>query len=144
MEELGGNEAFLDRFIAQHAAFFYYWIVVAAYIVNPTFCYNLNQAVEEHAYETYDEFLKVNKDWLESQPAPAVAQQYYRDGDLYLFDAHSCPNSDVKRRPKCDTLHDVFVAIRDDEAEHVKTMEYLQLDDDENVKKGPHGNVICN
>ena len=43
MEELGGNKNFLDRFIAQHAAFFYYWIVVFIYIVNPTLAYNLNE-----------------------------------------------------------------------------------------------------
>ena len=43
MEELGGNKNFVDRFVAQHAAFFYYWIVVFIYIVNPTLAYNLNE-----------------------------------------------------------------------------------------------------
>jgi hypothetical protein len=52
MEELGGSDQWFDRFIAQRAAFFYYWLVVAAYMANPSFAYNLNQAVEEHAYET--------------------------------------------------------------------------------------------
>ena len=35
MEELGGNKEFGDRFIAQHMAFFYYWLVVGVYIAAP-------------------------------------------------------------------------------------------------------------
>jgi ubiquinol oxidase len=31
-----------------------------------------------------------------------------------------------RRRPQIHNLYDVFVAIRDDEMEHVKTMEYFQ------------------
>lgn len=30
------------------------------------------------------------------------------------------------RTPTCDTLHDVFINIRDDEGEHVKTMAACQ------------------
>merc|ERR1712216_349992 len=30
------------------------------------------------------------------------------------------------RRPKIDTLYDVFVNVRNDEAEHMKTMEFCQ------------------
>ncbi len=43
MEELGGHKRFVDRFVAQHAAFFYYWFVVFFYIANPVFAYNLNE-----------------------------------------------------------------------------------------------------
>lgn len=35
MEDLGGNSEFSDRFIAQHIAFFYYWLVVGIYIAAP-------------------------------------------------------------------------------------------------------------
>jgi hypothetical protein len=130
-EELGGNDRWADRFIAQHAAFFYYWIVVTAYMINPSFAYNLNQAVEEHAYETYSKFIDENKNWLENLPAPKVAKDYYRDGDLYMFDEMhaSADPSAAARRPKCDTLYDVFCNVRDDEMEHVKTMAFLQEDD---------------
>ena len=131
MEELGGSDRWTDRFVAQHVAFFYYWIVVALYLVNPTFAYNLNQAVEEEAYQTYDNFIENNKEFLESQPAPEVAKKYYLGEDLYLFDAmhyDANGNRGTPRRPKMETLLDAFTAIRDDELEHVKTMAYLQED----------------
>ena len=132
MEELGGNSQFRDRFVAQHVAFFYYWIVVALYLYNPTLAYNLNQAVEEEAYQTYDKFLTENESMLKGQPAPEIAKEYYRDGDLYMFDQmHASNCEEVPRRPKCDSLFDVFVAIRDDEKEHVKTMAHLQLPDED-------------
>jgi ubiquinol oxidase len=146
MEELGGNSQWIDKFFAQHIAFFYYWFVVACYMANPTLAYNLNQAVEEHAYETYNQFLKEFELELKEKESPEIARKYYRDGDLYLFDEmHTClqgSNNEIdtsrglgetasssSRRPKVDTLYDVFVAIREDEKEHVKTMEYLQQTD---------------
>lgn len=132
-----------DRFLAQHAAVAYYWIAVVLYLVNPALAYNLNQAVEEEACDTYGAFLVTHRDYLQSQPAPRVARQYYEGNDLYMFDSmhhehlahhhHSFDASvmegdisSVRRRPTCETLFDTFVNIRDDEMEHVKTMMYLQ------------------
>merc|ERR1719469_1042736 len=144
MEELGGNERYIDRFVAQHSAFFYYWFVIALYMSNPTLAYNLNQAVEEHACETYEKFLVEYETELKSKDAPKIAVEYYRDGNMYLFDEmHTCSDGAEygdtpmlkdeegipRRRPKMETLHDAFMAIRDDEAEHAKTMEYLQRQD---------------
>lgn len=125
MEELGGNKNWFDRFVAQHIAFVYYLMVFVAYFYNPTLAYNLNQAVEEHAFDTYDKFLKDNEEDLKHIPAPKVAQQYYRDGDLYLFDEFQTEACEP-RRPKMDTLYDAFSAIRDDEKQHALTMERLQ------------------
>lgn len=127
MEELlqnTQNTLFRDKFIAQHAAFAYYWIAIAIYMFNPTLAYNLNQAVEEEAYETYQQFLQTHAEYLQSQPAPLTAQQYYQQ-DSYLFQhMHHEPQN---RNPVvCRTLYDCFVNIRDDEWEHVKTMEYCQ------------------
>uniref|UniRef100_A0A7S2R6W0 Alternative oxidase n=1 Tax=Eucampia antarctica TaxID=49252 RepID=A0A7S2R6W0_9STRA len=127
MEELGGADNFFDRFLAQHIAVVYYWIVVCLYIWNPIMAYNLNQAIEEHAFSTYDVFVKENPEELGKYPAPAIAKEYYRDGDLYMFDEFQTGTCEP-RRPKMVTLYDCFVAIRDDEAEHVKTMAYLQED----------------
>lgn len=87
MESLGGNKEFGDRFVAQHVAFFYYWLVVALYIISPAVAYDLNKHVERHAYLTYDEFLTTNEDMLKTQSAPQVAIDYYQTGDLYMFDA---------------------------------------------------------
>jgi len=125
MEELGGNKNFFDRLVAQVVSVGYFWIAYFLYIFNPTLAYNMNQAVEEHAYATYDEFLKENKEKLKLLPATGVAKDYYRDGDLYMFDEFQTATCEP-RRPKCDTLYDVFVNIRDDEKEHINTMVSLQ------------------
>lgn len=133
MEELGGNDLWKDRFVAQHIAFGYFWLVVGLYIFNPIHAYHLNQMVEEEAYGTYDRFITENRDYLANKPAPQSAVEYYTGQDLYLFDAmhhelsashHGVPEK--RRRPPCDTLLDCFVNIRDDEHEHVKTMAYFQ------------------
>lgn len=129
MEELGGADNWLDRFFAQHVAVGYYLFVAALYLINPTHAYNLNHAIEEHAFSTYDSFLRENEDKLKELPAPKAAIDYYRNGDLYMFDAMQIDTCEP-RRPEIHNLYDVFVAIRDDEAEHVKTMVYLQQGED--------------
>lgn len=147
MEELGGNKAFADRFVAQHIAFFYYWIVVALYVISPAVAYDLNKHVENHAYDTYREYVESNEAELKLLPAPRVAVEYYQGGDLYMFDAFQYNTSSFQsrvvkeedtdhlsgeerpvRRPKVETLYDVFCNIRDDEAEHASTMKILQRD----------------
>mmetsp|Transcript_13882 Transcript_13882/g.20490 ORF Transcript_13882/g.20490 Transcript_13882/m.20490 type:complete len:292 (+) Transcript_13882:165-1040(+) len=130
MEELGGADSWLDRFFAQHVAVGYFTFVAALYLVNPTHAYNLNHAIEEHAFSTYDTFLRENEDKLKQLPAPKAAIDYYRNGDLYMFDAMQIDTCEP-RRPDINNLYDVFVAIRDDEAEHVKTMAFLQQGDKE-------------
>lgn len=122
MEELGGNEQFLDRFLAQHIAFGYYALVAFLYLLNPVEAYNLNQDVEEHAFATYDEYLKENEEELKKLPAPKAAIEYYVDGDMYMFDEFQTECE--LRRPEINNLYDVFVAIRDDEAAHAKTSEW--------------------
>lgn len=129
MESLGGADRWFDRFVAQHVSVAYYWIVVFLYLYNPTFAYNLNHAVEEHAFLTYDQFLKDHGEELKKHPAPAIAKEYYSDGDLYMFDEIQTGTCEP-RRPEINNLYDVFVAIREDEAEHVKTMAFLQTDAD--------------
>ena len=86
MESMGGDERFTDRFFAQHMAVFYYFIASAMYLVSPRMAYNLSEQVEEHAYHTYDEFLKENELELKSKPPPPIATHYYTEGDLFLFD----------------------------------------------------------
>ena len=46
MEHLGGNEFFLDRWLAQTMAFFYYWYVVVIYSVSPPAAYHLSELIE--------------------------------------------------------------------------------------------------
>eukprot|EP00612_Vaucheria_litorea_P003616 CAMPEP_0171463072 /NCGR_PEP_ID=MMETSP0945-20130129/6867_1 /TAXON_ID=109269 /ORGANISM="Vaucheria litorea, Strain CCMP2940" /LENGTH=267 /DNA_ID=CAMNT_0011989747 /DNA_START=32 /DNA_END=835 /DNA_ORIENTATION=+ len=133
MEELGGNKNFGDRWLAQHAAFFYYWIVCTIYALSPQNAYNLNQHVEEHAFSTYDKFLKEKEVELKAQEAPPTAIKYYSEDKLYVF--NNLHNSDMtfeeidKKRPTINSLYDVFVCIRNDEGEHAKTMEAMQVED---------------
>ena len=131
MEALGGTEKFSDRFVAQHIAFFYYWLVIVVFMVNPAVAYDLNKHVETHAFQTYSAFLSEHGDALKKLPPPQVAVDYYTK-DFYLFDA--CQNQNFEeaktkdgrplqcRRPVIENLYDVFVNIKLDEADHAETM----------------------
>ena len=149
MESLGGSERFADRFVAQHIAFFYYWLVIAVYMTSPAIAYDLNKHVEKHAFDTYDQFLQSHEAELKLQPAPQVAIDYYQDGDLALFDAFQNdafeigmkmkPKEEVlvePRRPVIKNLYDVFYNIRADEGEHAITMGKLQRDVSRRALKG--------
>jgi hypothetical protein len=138
MEELGGNSRWIDRFLAQHAALVYYWIIVLIYLVSPSSAYHFMEMVEEHAYASYDKFLTAYEAELKAKPAPQIAINYYRDGDLYMFDEFQTAVPANSRRPDVNNLYDVFVNIRDDEAEHVKTMVACQADDAQQPLASPH------
>lgn len=159
MEELGGNSLFMDRFIAQYIAFFYYWLVVLLYMTFPAVAYDLNKHVETHAYETYDNFLKENEQWLKQLPPAKAAVEYYEAPNSFLYDAFQCENvnhnhhvamdtlADPKtiiqerreQQRKLECLYDVFERVRDDEAVHAKTMYILQRDVTLNQKNGGRG-----
>lgn len=126
MEELGGNAWWFDRFLAQHIAIFYYLMTVFMYALSPRMAYHFSECVESHAFETYDKFVKSHGDELRKLPAPEVAVRYYTEGDLYLFDEFQTSRLPNTRRPKIENLYDVFVNVRDDEAEHCKTMKACQ------------------
>ncbi|BDA41368.1 probable ubiquinol oxidase 4, chloroplastic/chromoplastic at C-terminar half [Coccomyxa sp. Obi] len=122
MESLGGDQYWIDRFAAQHAAVFYYWVIVGFFAFSPQLAYVFSELVEGHAVDTYEEFVEENAELLKTLPPPVVALEYYKNGDLYLFDELQTTGTDPKRRPACNTLYDVFCNIAGDEREHVKTM----------------------
>lgn len=140
MESLGGDEKFADRFLAQHMAVFYFFISVTQYLISPRMAYNLSEQVEEHAFHTYDEFLAENEADLKARPPPSVAVQYYTKGDLYLFDEFQTTGKEI-RRPTIENLYDVFVNVRNDEAEHMKTMQFCQQPG--SVLRSPHDTEAC-
>lgn len=142
MEELGGSQFWGDRLLARSAALVYYWIVVGIYLVSPRSAYRFMELVEEHAYATYDKFLTDCEATLKQQPAPAIAQNYYRDGDLYMFDEFQTSRVPSDRRPVMETLYDTFVAIRDDEMEHVKTMAACQRPETATETLSPHASAL--
>ncbi|MBC7879931.1 MAG: plastoquinol terminal oxidase [Anaerolineae bacterium] len=138
MESLGGNAHWGDRLFARTSALIYYWVVVVLYLASPRSAYAFMEQVEEHAFHTYDGFLKSDGEQLKSLSAPAVALNYYSNGDLYMFDEFQTSRKPEGRRPVIENLYDVFVAIRDDEGEHVKTMVACQSVDAQENFKSPH------
>lgn len=134
MESLGGDQLWVDRFMAQHAAVFYFWVLVIFFAVSPSLAYVFSEMVEGHAVDTYTQFVEENAEVLEAMPPPMIALQYYKGEDLYYFDAlQTAGEMQERRRPDCNNLLDVFNNIKDDEGEHVKTMtacrDYSIVDD---------------
>eukprot|EP00879_Flechtneria_rotunda_P018613 GHRR01019531.1.p1 GENE.GHRR01019531.1~~GHRR01019531.1.p1 ORF type:complete len:370 (+),score=88.15 GHRR01019531.1:229-1338(+) len=56
MESLGGDQLWIDRFMAQHAAIVYYFILVGLFIVSPKLAYNFSELIEAHAVDTYGKY----------------------------------------------------------------------------------------
>jgi ubiquinol oxidase len=138
MESLGGSDQWGDRFLAQHIAMAYYWIVVPLYMLFPRYAYYMMELIEDHAYHTYNTYLTTHEETLKAQPAPQIAINYYRDGDLYMFEEMQTATRSEFRRPKVDNLYDVFINVRDDESEHVKTMVACQQPEAQITFKSPH------
>jgi ubiquinol oxidase len=128
-ESLGGDRMWRDRFLAQHSALLYYAVLLALWLVSPALAYNFSELIEAHAVDTYAQFAEQNKDALRLLPAPRIAKAYYENSDLYLFDEFQTARPRSSRRPQIRTLYDTFIAIRDDEGEHVATMKECQMDD---------------
>lgn len=125
MEALGGDREWRDRFFAAHASFTYFFILCIVWLISPTLSYNFSELIEAHAVDTYAQFCDENRERLQRLPAPAVAVRYFTT-DLYLYDEFQSSKESGSRRPRIDTLYDVFATIRDDEAEHVSTMATCQ------------------
>jgi len=126
MESLGGDQYWIDRFLAQHTAILYYWVLVGLFLVSPSIAYNFSELIEAHAVDTYAQFVDENETALRELPVPEVAMTYYGAPDLYLFDEFQTAREPGERRPVISSLYDVFSCIRDDEAEHVNTMRACQ------------------
>lgn len=133
MESLGGNSNVIDRLFAQTMAFFYYWYVVGIFAFNEPAAYHLSELIEDHAYNTYSNFVAEYGSILKTKPVPDIATKYYVEDNPFLFDLFCTVNDRSinpengivyvsERRPQLETLYDVFVNIRDDEKEHWKTL----------------------
>ena len=117
---LGGNSNPVDRILAQTMAFAYYWYVIVVYFVSEQAAYHLSELIEDHAYETYDGFVTNHGDRLKKMPVPAIANKYYEKDNPFLFDLFctvkeaGADGTYSARRPKLESLYDVFVNVRDD------------------------------
>ena len=86
--------------------------------------------------DTYEEFAESNLELLKSLPAPTIAKTYYENDDMYVFDEFQTGAAPGSRRPKINTLYDVFVNIAEDESAHVATMHSCQ--DESVVLRSPN------
>jgi ubiquinol oxidase len=77
-----GDQLWVDRFMAQHAAIVYYIILVALFVFSPKLAYNFSELIEAHAVDTYGEFADANVKMLKTLPPPYVAVQYYLSGGI--------------------------------------------------------------
>lgn len=145
MESLGGNSSAVDRTLAQTMAFAYYWYVTVVYAVSEPAAYHLSELIEDHAFETYDGYLKQHEAKLKSMEVPDIARKYYERDNPFLFDQFcTVPEPDQQpdgegrypmRRPALETLYDVFVNVRNDEREHWKTLcNLVQFDDTQGIE----------
>ena len=50
MESLGGDQFWVDRFMAQHAAVFYYWVLIAFFAFFPSLAYMFSELVEVNLF----------------------------------------------------------------------------------------------
>ena len=126
MESLGGNQKWRVRFLAQHAAVAYFYILLLVWALSPSLAYNFSELIEAHAVDTYTEFAESNKETLKSLPPPFVAKTYYEGPDMYMFDEFQTGVVRGSRRPIINNLYDTFLAIAGDEKAHVSTMKSCQ------------------
>jgi len=126
MESLGGDQQWAVRFLAQHSAIVYFFILIIAWLLSPTVAYNFSELIESHAVDTYAEFAESNRELLMELPPPEIAIAYYEGNDMYAFDEFQTSRPKGSRRPKIENLYDVFCNIHDDEGEHVATMAACQ------------------
>lgn len=128
MESLGGDQPYWVRFMAQHSALAYYIALCALWALSPTLSYKFSEMLETHAVDTYGQFVDENADKLRKLPPSIAAVEYYTVGvsdPLFgEYQTASVNNPSGVRRPGLEmkTLYDVFVAIRNDEGDHVSTM----------------------
>lgn len=57
--------------------------------------------MQTHATDTYTQFFEENEELLKSLPPPCVALEYYKAGDMYIFDELQTNSRDALRRPPC-------------------------------------------
>jgi ubiquinol oxidase len=85
MESLGGDQQWLVRFIAQHSAIVYYFILCGLFAISPSLSYRFSELLETHAVNTYSVFLDNNKDLLKELPPTLAAVNYYSLGQSDPF-----------------------------------------------------------
>lgn len=138
-ESLGGDQPFYVRFMAQHSALLYYLVLCVLWMASPSLSYKFSEMLETHAVDTYGQFIDENEDKLKELPPSLIAVEYYTVGisdPMFgeMQTKHDGPSAAKigaggehrggrKSGMSMKSLYDVFVAIRNDEGDHVNTMQ---------------------
>ena len=77
MESLGGDQKWWVRFVAQHSAIVYYFILCGLFAISPSLSYRFSELLETHAVNTYSVFLDNNEELLKELPPTMAAVNYY-------------------------------------------------------------------
>jgi len=128
MESLGGDQKWWVRFLAQHSAIAYFFVLCFLWAFSPTLSYKFSELLETHAVNTYGQFLDENEEVLLDLPPSVAAVDYYCFGrsDPFFgeYQTTALALGGEIRRPgdNMKSLYDVFAAIKADEGDHVGTM----------------------
>lgn len=57
MESLGGDQMWWDRFLAQHSAIFYFWVLILFYTFAPRMAYVFSELVEVSHHHIHTSFV---------------------------------------------------------------------------------------
>lgn len=109
METIGGNRYFVDRFMASHSAIIYYVVLLVLFLVDPEKSYKFSELLENHAVDTYSQFIEENEELLKRLPVPV---NIYNEYEMLITD-------------NMISLYDVFVKIKEDEQSHANSMNAL-------------------
>lgn len=112
MESLGGDQAWWVRFVAQHAAIFYYFILLGLFAVSPSLSYQFSELLETHAVNTYSVFLEDNEELLKKLPPSNAAVNYYSLGASDPFYAEFQMTSEHEVRTYTCVRVSVHIIIR--------------------------------
>lgn len=150
MESLGGDQPYYVRFMAQHSALVYYLVLCGLWMASPSLSYKFSEMLETHAVDTYGQFIDENEEKLKELPPSMIAVEYYTVGlSDPMFGEYQTRHGTVQqggdsseavasilrgkdgqringvRKPGTNmkSLYDVFTAIRNDEGDHVNTMQ---------------------
>ena len=80
MESLGGDQTWWVRFVAQHSAIVYFFVLCGLFAISPSLSYKFSELLETHAVNTYSVFMDNNREILKELPPSNAAVNYYSLG----------------------------------------------------------------
>ena len=102
MESLGGDQTWWVRFVAQHAAIVYYFVLCGLFAISPSLSYKFSELLETHAVNTYTVFMDNNRELLKELPPSNAAVTYYSLGSSDPFYAEFQASSIVGHEVRLD------------------------------------------